>query len=137
MRDASLEAIQKTVESQLEGLTKSGVIRTSEVTKVQTLHQSKNLRARLKDWFLWKTPLRRWTVKQFGWVQEDLADHLEYWAEYKSEMRPEEVETFLNQCRGHRIWVQHYWEDPYSIVLTDVSFVPVKPIEFIKMDIQI
>lgn len=129
--------IHKTTKAALENLVDNGVLNSSEVKGVQTLHEGKKIFGRVKDFFLWKTFLKRWHYKPF-YMQVDLSDSLRKLHEYSGVfegLEDEEVERLLDSVSGIHVWEELYPDDPYSIVIVDVVIQPVIPVEQISVSI--
>ena len=59
----TMDTIREHISGTLEHLTDTGMLDSgSQVGKVQTKHKGKKFFGRVREFFLWKTPLRRWLM---------------------------------------------------------------------------
>lgn len=136
---STVQSIKSTSERTLQGLVDVGTLSSFDVGKVQTKHQSKGLWGKVGDYFLWKTPLRRWYYKPF-YVQVDLADKLTMLREHScvlDDLEDEDFNELVQGLRGIQVWEERYPEDPYSIVLADISVQPVIPLDNISFTVTL
>ncbi len=135
----TVSSIKEVSERTLQGLVDAGAVSSFDVGKVQTKHRSKKLLGRLKDFFLWKTPLRRWHFKPF-YVQVELSEKFLVLREHTNvfgDMSDEDFEELLRNVRTINVWEERYPEDPYSIVLANVSIQSVLPASHINFAITL
>lgn len=110
-----------------------------EVNETALAHSKKSWWGKLKDWFVWKTPLRRVLVKPY-WVQVELADVLERCWDHGSlseDITSEEFDKLYAALRGVMVWEKKWPTNPYEVLLVDMTFQPAMPISYIKSTFRI
>ncbi len=135
----TVEAVEGVSEKTLQAMVDAGTLSSFEVNKVQTKHQSKKLRGRIADFLLWKTFLRRWYFKPF-YVQIPLEDHLRMLWEHSGvfeDLSEGDFEDMVDSVSGVMIWEERYPENPYTIILTDISVQPVMPAAHISFNVTV
>lgn len=135
----TIQSIKGASENALQDLVNADVLSSFDVGKVQTKHQSKKLLGRLVDFFLWKTVFRRLYFKPF-YVQVSLEDRLRMLREHTGifdEFSRDEFEKLACSVSGIMIWEEKYPEDPYSIILADITIQPVIPASHISTTVTL
>lgn len=133
------KAIKGTAEKILQDFTKTGVLNSFKVKKVSTVHKTKSLWGRTKDFFCWRTPFRRWYFKP-AYVQVDLGDELTLLWEYTGAfegLNQEEFDDILESVKGVKVWRQLWPEDPYTTIISDISVSPVMPVDHVSFTFEV
>ncbi|MCK5605454.1 hypothetical protein KAR91_26415 [Candidatus Pacearchaeota archaeon] len=123
----------------LKEMSDAGVIKSSEVLDVKTVHQRKSLLGKIGDFICWRTPYHRVYYKPF-YVQIFLSDHLEHLFEYTGlfDGVDQEVKNeILEMCGNSEIWEERYPDNPYTIIVSDINFRPNFPIKLVNLKVDL
>lgn len=138
------DKVREQADDLLSRLAEEGMIVSHSVDRATTLHASRNMWGRVLDWVRWKTPLKRWLVKPY-WVEVGLSDILtELWETERFPAPPMEDQidrewfwAVVREVEGIKVWEKRWPNDPYTSVSVDMTIVPSKPLDFIKMEFTI
>ena len=126
------------IEATLASMREHGAVDSSGVESVMTAHAEKSFLGRVKDFILWKTPLKKWTRNQFNLVEVYLADELERLQGRRGVWEDEEeFQRILREVSGLSYWEKEYWTNPYEIMIASIQIQPTVPISFVQSTLQL
>lgn len=137
--ETTLASVRGVSHRSLQGLVETGLVQDFDIGTVQTKHRSKNFLGRCLDFVRWKTPWRRWHYKPF-YVQVSLVEKLQVLWEHTGvfeDMADKDFNALLESVQGVTVWEERYPENPYNIVMTDITVRPVVPVDFVSFTVTL
>lgn len=133
--ETTKEALNSLVSNSLSNLQDKNILSGFNINYSETRHNRKKFFGKVLDWVKWKSPLYRFFYKP-EYVEIEVVDIFQRLWEYGSlDINEEEFDKMYSMFAGIKTWEERYPENPYTIMDVSVNIMPIKPIEYVKMDV--